>query len=159
MTLWALISLPPSHDMVTSTKSSSNLRFPRAATIFRWKLFHFRQKCSFGILLLAFFGNFLVFFWRWRGLNFERASCYCYRWSGVILVCLNWLKIHWLDYYLKHNGIDKLLLSQGNNVLQCCRNRGQGAPDVLTKFQSHYCSPPLPSNFQTYPRPCIAYLK
>ena len=47
----------PSQDNVTSTKSSSNFRLPRAATIFFWKLFHFKQKCSCGIssqeLLLA----------------------------------------------------------------------------------------------------------
>ena len=43
----------PSQDNVTSTKSSSNLRLPRAATIFFWKLFHFKQKCSCGIVVFS----------------------------------------------------------------------------------------------------------
>ena len=43
----------PSQDNVTSTKSSSNFRLPRAATMFFWKLFHFKQKCSCGIATFA----------------------------------------------------------------------------------------------------------
>ena len=52
ITLCALMVFP-SQDNVTSTKSSSNFRLPRAATMFFWKLFHFKQKCSCGIATFA----------------------------------------------------------------------------------------------------------
>ena len=83
MTLCALMSLP-SHDMVTSTKSSSNFKLPRAATMFRWKLFHLRQKCSLGIFSLFYILRNQYFCHlkrniQYGALGFEQFSFYKYK--------------------------------------------------------------------------------
>ena len=55
-----------------------HLQNPRPIWGFRGQLLYFVGNCSTSgksVHLASCFWRFLVFFWRWRGLNFERANC------------------------------------------------------------------------------------